>query len=133
MNEEQQRPQRQQQESVTGLDLVQLALLGEAIACATAVGVFVWNDDRTYVAVNDHACHLLGLSREQVLALRVGDRSPDRGSPFFADVQRKPVSTGTLTIEGAEGAELPIEWLTFETRIAGLRYMASLCWQPDAG
>jgi PAS domain-containing protein len=120
--------QRQSGE-VTGDDLVQLALLGEAIACAVAVAGFVWNDDRDYVAVNDYACELVGLSREELLATRVGDQTAGRASPLLDEVQRTPVSSGSLTLTRADGAEVPIAWVTFETSIAGLRYMASLCWK----
>jgi PAS domain-containing protein len=47
--------------------VTQLALLGDAIASAEEVAVFVWDDDRNYVAVNDYACALVGLTREELL------------------------------------------------------------------
>ncbi|MGZ4132977.1 MAG: PAS domain-containing protein [Actinomycetota bacterium] len=80
-----------------GLPLVQLALLGEAVSAAAGVAVFVWDDDRTYVAVNDAACKLAVLEREELLTMRVGDLSPDRAEPQFDDVQRQDVSTGSST------------------------------------
>ena len=57
----------------SGLPFVQLALLGEAVSHASDVAVFVWDDDRTYVAVNEAACELVGLDREELLAMRVGE------------------------------------------------------------
>jgi PAS domain S-box-containing protein len=112
-----------------GLPLVQLALLGEAVSAATGVAVFVWDDDRTYVAVNDAACKLVGLSREELLTMRVGDLSPDRAEPQFDEVQRHDVSTGTSTFMRRDGTTVALEWLTFRTSLAGLPYMASVCWQ----
>jgi PAS domain S-box-containing protein len=107
-----------------GLDVSQLALLGEAVECAADVAVFVWDDDRHYVAVNQAACRLLGKSREEILQMRVGDMTPNRASPLFEDVQRTGVHVGTHEFEG--GA---VEFLTTQTKIAGLPYMISLCWR----
>ncbi len=114
-----------------GLPFVQLALLGEAVSAAAGVAVFVWNDDRTYVAVNDAACKLVGLEREELLTMRVGDLSPDRAEPQFEEVQRRDVSTGSSTFTRRDGTTVAIEWLTFRTKLAGLRYMASVCWRRE--
>ncbi|HEY6053254.1 MAG TPA: PAS domain-containing protein [Gaiellaceae bacterium] len=113
----------------SGLPLVQLALLGEAVSAATAVAVFVWDDDRTYVAVNDAACTLVGLEREELLTMRVGELSPDRAEPQFKEVQRHEVSTGSSTFTRRDGTTVAVDWLTFRTKLAGLPYMASVCWQ----
>ena len=32
--------------------------------------VFVWDDDRNYVAVNQAACRLLGRTRDEILQMR---------------------------------------------------------------
>jgi PAS domain-containing protein len=45
-------------------DLVQLILLGEAVKSLGEAAVFVWDEDRHYVAVNDEACRITGLDRE---------------------------------------------------------------------
>ena len=111
----------------SGLDYVQLALLGEA-AAAGAAAVFVWDDDRNYVAVNEAACALVGLSREELLRLRTGDLSPGRAAELVEDVQRRDVSSGRSTFSRSDGAEVEVEWVTFRTRVAGLPYMASVCW-----
>jgi PAS domain-containing protein len=115
---------------VSGLALAQLALLGEAADNLREMAVFVWDDDRHYVAVNDAACKLTGRKRDELLGMRVGDMSADRGSPHFEDVQRGVVSTGSSTIEGADGA-VDIDWVACHTRVAGLPYMVSICWRKD--
>lgn len=104
-------------------DVAQLALLGEAMECVDSVAVFVWDDDRHYVAVNQAACRLLGRTREEILGMRVGDMTPDRASPLFERVQAGGVHTGTHAFERGT-----LEFMTTQTKIAGLPYMVSVCW-----
>lgn len=108
------------------LDLPQLTLLGEAIECIGDVGVFVWDEDRHYVAVNQAACRMVGRTREEILQMRVGDMTPNRASPLFEDVQRSGIHRGVHRFDG--GA---VEFLTTRTKIAGLPYMVSVCWKAD--
>ena len=89
--------------SASGFDVAQLALLGEAAECLTDVAVFVWDEDRTYVAVNQQACTLIGKTREELLALKVGDLSENHASPLFEEVQRRGLHPGRLG-HGAGGA-----------------------------
>ena len=109
-------------------DVSQLALLGEAAECLADVAVFVWDDDRNYVAVNQAACRLLGKTRREILQMKVGDLTPDRASPLFEEVQQAGVHTGTLVLPSGE-----IEYMTCRSRVAGLPYMVSVCWPRSAG
>ena len=111
--------------------LAQVALLGAAAECLVGVAIFVWDDDRRYIAVNDAAVELLGRSREEILAMSVGDMSPDRAAPHFEEVQRRPFQHGTSQILRADGP-VEIEWVTCRTKLAGLPYMVSMCWRRDA-
>jgi PAS domain S-box-containing protein len=112
---------------VNEFDVTQLALLGEATDCLNDVAIFVWDDDRNYVAVNQAACVIVGRSREEILSMRVGDMTPNRAQPLFDEVQRTGLHAGTLLLDGRE-----LEFLTTRTRIAGLPYMISICWRRDA-
>jgi len=107
------------------LDVAQLALLGEAFECVGEVAVFVWDDDRNYVAVNNAACKLVGLPREELLGRRVGFASVE---PAVDDVQRRPFTRGGSSFRRADGQEVELEWVTMRTHVAGLSYMASVCW-----
>jgi PAS domain S-box-containing protein len=107
----------------------QLALLGEAAACLQDGAVFVWDEDRNYVAVNDAACRLVGLTREELLGMPVGSLSRDGGSPHFEEVQRHAPLAGRSSFEHPDGTEVEIEWVTFHSRLAGLPYMVSVCWR----
>jgi PAS domain-containing protein len=116
--------------SEPSLNALQLALLGEAADNLRQVAVFVWDEDRNYVAVNDAACKLVGRPREELLKMRVGDLSPDRASPHFENVQRGAVHTGSLEINRDDGP-IAIEWLTCQSRVAGLPYMVSVAWRKE--
>lgn len=108
------------------IDVTQLALLGEASECLVSVGMFVWDDDRNYVAVNQAACDIVGKTREEILRMKVGDLSENRASPLFEEVQRRGVHRGKLTAPTGE-----IEFVTCATKIAGLPYMVSVCWRAQ--
>jgi PAS domain S-box-containing protein len=111
----------------------QLALLGEAAEHLQDGAVLVWDEDRNYVAVNDAACRMIGLTREELLGLSVGALSPDRGSPHFEEVQRHAPASGRSTFRRPDGTDVEVEWVTFRTRVAGLPYMVSVCWRNGAG
>jgi PAS domain S-box-containing protein len=109
---------------VTQLDITQVALLGEAADCLEGVAVFVWDDDRRYVTVNDAACRIVGRSRDELLGMRVGDMTPDRASPLFDEmVRHHGPRSGTLRFDGGE-----LHFVTAQTKIAGLPYWVSVCW-----
>jgi PAS domain S-box-containing protein len=110
-------------------ELVQITLLGEALAQAVGAAVFVWDEARNYVAVNDAACRLVGLSREELLAMKVGDMTPDRAAPHFEEAQRRPLLRGVSTISRHDGSEVAVEWVTVHTKVGELPYMVSLCWR----
>ena len=112
-------------------DLAQIALLGEAAECVEEVAIFVWDEDRNYVAANDAAVGLVGRSRQEILGMKVGDMSPDRASPHFERVQHGGLARGASHVLRDDGP-IEIEWLTCRTRIAGLPYMVSMCWRRDA-
>lgn len=105
-------------------EVAQIALLGEAAECMQDVAVFVWDDDRNYVAVNQAACELLGRSREELLALKVGDLAPNRALPLFDEVQHGGIHTGRMESPNGE-----LDYLTCRTKVAGLPYMVSVVWR----
>jgi PAS domain S-box-containing protein len=112
---------------VNDFDVTQLALLGEAADCLQDVAVFIWDDDRNYVAVNHAACELLGKNRDEILGMHVGDMTANRASPLFEQVQHGRIHTGTHRFHGGE-----VRYLTCRTKIAGLPYLVSLCWRDES-
>ncbi len=107
--------------------VLQQALLGEAVDFLEGVAVFVWNEERHYVAVNQEACRLVGLSRAELIGMPVGDMSPDRASADMARVTAGGITVGASSFTRRDGEVVELEWTTAHTRIAGLPYMISLC------
>ena len=104
----------------------QLALLGEAAECLEGAAIFVWDEDRNYVAANEAACVLVGKTHRELLPMKVGAMTADHAEPHFSTVQRGAVHTGPLQIDRADGP-IEIDWMTSPTTIAGLPYMVSVC------
>jgi PAS domain-containing protein len=108
--------------------LVHRSLLGEALEAMKGVAVSVWDEHRHYVAVNDAACELTGLSRSELIGMPVGDRTADAAASIMAEAAGTPVLDGTMSFSGADGREVEINFLTMHTRIANLPFMVSICW-----
>jgi PAS domain S-box-containing protein len=108
-------------------DLLHRALLGEAIDLLEGVAVFVWNEERHYVAVNEHACRLVGLTRAELIGMPVGELSPDRARDDLERTRQSPVTSGSSSFTRRDGEVVELEWTTVRTRVAGLAYMVSIC------
>jgi PAS domain S-box-containing protein len=109
--------------------LLQRTLLGEAADLLEGAAVFVWDDDRHYVAVNEHACRLVGLPREELVGMPVGSLSADDANAEIERVQTAPVLTGSSSFTRRDGEVVELDWVTMHTRVAGLPYMLSVCWR----
>jgi PAS domain S-box-containing protein len=112
--------------------ILQRTLLGEAVELVEEVAVFVWNEERRYVAVNDAACTLVGLPREELIGIRVGDMSPDVEDDV-AGARTVPFRRGGSSVNRRDGETIELEWVTAHTRIAGLPYFVSICWRRGSG
>jgi PAS domain S-box-containing protein len=108
-------------------EMLHRALLGEAIDQLDGVAVFVWNEERHYVAVNEHACHLVGLSRAELIGMPVGDLSPDQARGDLERTRQSAVTVGASSLTRRDGETVDLEWTTVRTRVAGLAYMVSIC------
>ena len=106
--------------------LEQQSLLGEAIDGAESLAVFVWNEERNYVAVNEGACLIVGLPREELIGLSVGEMTDGHAEQQFADI-RAGVTSGTLSFTRRDGETVELDWTTLPTRVAGLPYWVSIC------
>lgn len=108
---------------------VQATLLAEAIQTAE-VGFLVWDDDRHYIAANERACSLLGCTLEQLLGSEVGSRTVE-GEELVERVVGGQSRRGRVAFERFDGGTAELEYLTFETKTAGLPYMASVLWPAE--
>ena len=112
-------------------ELLQQALLGEAVEHLEGVAVFVWNEERRYVAVNREACLLVGLTRDELIGMPVGDMTPDGAADDVRRVRFGTVTDGSSTFTRRDGAVVELSWTTGHTRVAGLPYMISICRRAD--
>ena len=113
-------------------EAVQQTLLGDASEHAD-VGVLVWNAERRYVAANPKACELVGATRAQLLAGRVGDNNRSSQTQGVVDaVVEKVPARGSMAIERADGSTVEVEWVTFPTTLAGLPHIIGLLWEQSA-
>jgi PAS domain-containing protein len=108
--------------------ILQRALLGEAIDCVDGTAVFVWNDERRYVAVNEAACGLVGISRDELIGMPVGNLSPDGAAGDLERVRRAPILRGSSSFTRPDGERIEIDWITLHTLVAGLEYRISFVW-----
>jgi PAS domain S-box-containing protein len=113
--------------------ILQQALLGEAVDFADGVAAFVWNEERHYVAVNEAACKLVGLGRDELIGMPVGDMSEDNAAGDIDRVRRSSVLRGSSSFTRTDGEAIAIDWITLHTRVAGLEYRISLVWPADNG
>jgi len=107
--------------------LLHLSLLGEAFECLEGVAVFVWNEERNYVAVNDEACRLVGLTRDELVGMPVGRLTPDGAVAEIERVRASAAVDGSSTFTRRDGEVVELRWTTAHTRIAGLPHLVSVC------
>ncbi|HEY7195772.1 MAG TPA: PAS domain-containing protein [Gaiellaceae bacterium] len=108
---------------------IQATLLAEAIGSGS-VGFLVWDEDRHYIAANEHACRLLGCSLEELLGTVVGGQTVD-GDDAVERVVRASGGRGRIAVRRFDGEAIELEYLTFATKTAKLPYMASIVWPVD--
>jgi PAS domain-containing protein len=108
---------------------LQRTLLGEAVDLLEQAAVFVWNEERHYVAVNEFASELVGLPREELLGMPVGGLTDDHARADIERTQAAPVLTGSSSFTRRNGDVVELDWVTMHARVAGLPYMVSVCWR----
>lgn len=108
-------------------ELLQQSLLGEAADYLAGLALFVWNEERRYVAVNQEACRLVGLSRDELIGMPVGELTPDGAAEEVRRVRFGTVTDGTSSFTRRDGEVVELSWTTAHTRVAGLPYMISIC------
>jgi PAS domain S-box-containing protein len=103
--------------------LIQATLLGEAVENGP-VAVFVADENRRYVAVNQAACSLLGYTREELLALHVDDVAADVGK--WETMRREGTVAGVAELTRKDGATVQFHYVAGSTVVAGMPVYVSV-------
>jgi PAS domain S-box-containing protein len=105
---------------------LQRTLLGEAIDEAPVL-VFVADEDGRYVAVNRHACEILGYSRRQLLGMTVSEVAV---APEAADLHAAMLEQGrleaTTPVRCSDGRLLPLRFWAKAVRVGGVEFWLSV-------
>jgi len=115
----------------TAEQLIQTGLLGEAVDAGPAL-VFVADETMRYIAVNQHACEVLGYEREELLARRVTDvaREPD-AETRYDEMLARGFHHGTAVLTRKDGTTLDFFYRATQTTVAGMTLFVSVGF--DAG
>jgi PAS domain S-box-containing protein len=106
--------------------MLQQALLGQAVDTADVL-VFVADEKMRYIAVNQHACEVLGYTREELLALTVTDVSAEVEAPaLYRQMISDRSQRGVSSIRCKDGTLLEFHYTATETRVSGLPYYVSI-------
>jgi PAS domain S-box-containing protein len=106
-------------------DAVLSTLLIEAAEAAT-LGIFVYDDDGKYIAVNKCAAELLGYEREELLSHDVGDFTE---GGIDRSILLKPARReGVRLIRRKDGTTLPVAFVVTPTRVASLDFYFAVVW-----
>jgi PAS domain S-box-containing protein len=106
--------------------LVQATLLGEAIDGGPAL-VLVADEEMNFVAVNQHACELLGYDREEFLRLSVPQiaRYPEAAVEF-----REMVATGrrcgSTVFDRKDGSRVAVRYQASQTKVAHMSFFVCI-------
>jgi PAS domain S-box-containing protein len=105
---------------------VQRTLLGEAIDEAPVL-VFVADEEGHYVAVNRHACEVLGYSRRQLLGMSVPEVAVAPEAPeLYASMLSQGHLEGATPIRCSDGRLLTLRYSAKAVKIGGLDYWISV-------
>jgi PAS domain S-box-containing protein len=115
--------------SPTDQPRLQQTLLGEAVEGAP-FAVFVFDEDRNHVAVNEAACELTGYTRQELLdldALALSGRRRRRADRVFQEVAAGTRSSGHGAIRRKDGTLVDVTYQVAETSVAGAQFFISIC------
>ena len=106
--------------------IIQTSLLGEAVDMGPAL-VFVADEEMRYIAVNQHACTVLGYSRDELLQLRVSDvvRTSDAPTEYDKMLARGS-RTGTALLTRKDGTTVEFDYQASTARVARLELFVAV-------
>jgi PAS domain S-box-containing protein len=106
--------------------LVQASLLGEAVENAQ-LAILVSDEEGRCIAVNKHACALLGYTRAELLELDVPEFAPGTDPrECHRQVHATGRSDGVTDALRSDGTSFPVKYWSTPTRVAQMRLVLSV-------
>jgi PAS domain S-box-containing protein len=90
------------------------------------VGIYIYDDDGRYVAVNKFGAELLGYDRDELLTHDVGDFTNGIDRTVLLKRERRE---GTRIVRRKDGHELPVAFVVIPTRVGQLGFFMSFVWE----
>lgn len=120
------------EEQVTGHktppDIVLASLLGDGAEHA-AIGLYIYDDDGRYVAVNRYGAALLGYDRGELLEHDVGDFTA--GGIDRALLLRLERREGVRLVRRKDGTEQAVAFVVTPTQVGSLWFYLAAVWEID--
>jgi PAS domain S-box-containing protein len=123
-------PEESVTERKTPPDIVLASLLGDGAEHA-GIGMFIYDDDGKYVAINRYAADLLGYDRSELLEHDVGDFTAggiDRNVLLRLDRRE-----GVRVVERKDGTKETVAFVVTPTQVGSLWFYLAVVWElaPD--
>jgi PAS domain S-box-containing protein len=117
-------------ERKTPPDIVLASLLGDGAEHAE-IGLFIYDDDGKYVAINRYAAELLGYDRSELLEHDVGDFTA--GGIDRDVLLRLEHREGVRIVERKDGSKTTVAFVVTPTRVGLLWFYLAVVWElaPD--
>jgi PAS domain S-box-containing protein len=112
--------------------LLDTVLVGEALEHGP-VGVFVFDEEGRYLAVNGYACKLLGYERDDLLKRAVGELSAHPPSLAIESylAAMKSGDEATTDVRHADGRLVRLRFRAATTKVAGMPVFVGVAWPAD--
>jgi PAS domain S-box-containing protein len=117
-------------ERKTPPDIVIASLLGEGAENAE-VGLFIYDDDGKYIAINRHGAELLGYERSELLEHDVGDFTV--GGIDRDVLLRLERREGVRVVQRKDGSENVVAFVVTPTQVGSFWFYLAVVWElaPD--
>lgn len=111
-------------------EIVLASLLGDGAENAE-VGLFIYDDDGKYVAVNRYGAALLGYDRSDLLTHDVADFT--EGGIDRSVLLRRERREGVRLVHRKDGSTVPVAFVVTPTQVSALWFYLAVCWElePD--